>query len=474
MLIESPGLGAPRCGMQIQDRIFDRLPIARKLLVIVGVFVGIVLCVTVLGALRSDILTGVRAYVGGEGLWSKAEKQAVLSLTKYSVSHDENDYQRYLAEIAVPEGDKQARLQLSSPAPDMEAVYKGFEQGRNHHDDVQSMANLFRRFGRIGYMARAIAIWTEGDRNIDRLRSLAEELHAEVSSAHPDAHKVQQISDQISVIDARLTPLEDAFSSTLSAGARWINRVLSAIVLAATAVLLLIGILLSIAVLNQIRDSEEKYRNLINTANDAILVIDAQSRLILEANSKACEMLRVSENELVGRPESQLYHVRAKQSEDSTPLTIETARGQELELLRSDGTHIPVEVSASKTDLGGKPAVLGIFRDIRDRREAAAILRLSEERFSHLIQNLSDVITVVAVDNTMVYQSPSVERVVGYQPSMLLGKSFLSFVHPQDQASVRAALEQVTLKTGTAVPPEFRFHHRDGSWVCWSPSPTTC
>src|ERR1035438_10307244 len=131
--------------MQIQDRIFDRLPIARKLLVIVGVFVGIVLCVTVLGALRSDILTGVRAYVGGEGLWSKAEKQAVLSLTKYSVSHDENDYQRYLAEIAVPEGDKQARLQLSSPAPDMEAVYKGFEQGRNHHDDVQSMANLFRR-----------------------------------------------------------------------------------------------------------------------------------------------------------------------------------------------------------------------------------------------------------------------------------------------------------------------------------------
>ena len=399
--------------MQMQDRIFDRLPIARKLLVIVGVFVAIVVCVAVLGVVRSDILTGVRAYVGGEGLWSKAEKQAVLSLNKYAVSHDENDYQQYLAEIAVPEGDKQARLQLSSSTPDMAAVYKGFEQGRNHHDDVQSMANLFRRFGRIGHMARAIAIWTEGDRNIDQLRSVAVALHAEVSSVHPDAQKIQQISDQISVIDARLTPLEDAFSFTLSAGARWIDRLLSTIVLVATAVLLLIGILLSTAVLNQIRKSEEKYRNLINTANDAILVIDAQSRLILEANSKACEMLRVSENELVGRPESELYPARGKQPEGSAPLAIETASGQELELLRSDGTYIPVEVSASKTDLGGKPAVLGIFRDIRDRREAAAILRRSEERFTHLIQNLSDVITVVAVDNTMVYQSPSVERVVG-------------------------------------------------------------
>jgi len=65
----------------------------------------------------------------------------------------------------------------------------------------------------------------------------------------------------------------------------------------------------------------------------------------------------------------------------------------------------------------------------------------------------------------MLYHSPSVERVVGYRPSMLLGKSFLSFVHPQDQAVVRAAFEKVTVKTGTASPPEFRLRHSDGSWV---------
>ena len=124
--------------MSIQREMFRRLPVSRKLLMIVGVFVAIVVCVFYLGVLRSDILSGVRAYVGGEGLWSKAEKRAALSLTDYASSHSENDYQQYLAEIAVPIGDKQARRQLQSSSPDMELVRQGFVQGRNSPADVRS------------------------------------------------------------------------------------------------------------------------------------------------------------------------------------------------------------------------------------------------------------------------------------------------------------------------------------------------
>ena len=446
---------------------FHRLPIARKLLIIVGVFVAIVICVFGLGALRSDILSGVRAYVGGEGLWSKAEKRAALSLTDYASTHADSDYQQFLAEIAVPTGDKQARLQLQSPSPDMGLVRQGFVQGRNSPKDVDSMARLFRRFGHIGYMARAIAVWTEGDGYIDQLRSLADELHREVNSAHPDALKIRQISNQIAVVDARVTPLEDEFSSTLSHGARWIDRVLSTVTLAASGILLLIGIGLSSVVVNQIRDSEEKYHNLINTANDAILVIDAQTRVILEANNKASEMLGMSGQQLVGMPESRLYPAQASLSRGQLilPNSAEATHSQELELRRADGTPVPVEVSASATELNGRPALLGIFRDIRDRVEAAAVLRRSEDRFSYLIQNLSDVITVVAVDGTMLYHSPSIERVAGYRPSELLGKSLLAFIHPGDEPSVRAALERVTLTVGSAAPPEFRFLRKDGTWV---------
>jgi PAS domain S-box-containing protein len=446
---------------------FRRLPIASKLRVIVGVFVAIVICVFFLGVLRSEILTGVRAYVGGEGLWSKAEKRAVLSLTKYAASHAESDYQQYLVEIAVPTGDQQARLELQRSSPDMTLVRQGLLQGRNSPEDVDSMSMLFRRFGRVGYMARAIAIWTDGDRYIDQLRVLADELHREVNSAHPDAQKVRAITEEVAAVDARVTPLEDEFSSTLGKGARWVNRALSLASFITSGVLLLIGIALSSAVLKQIRNSEEKYRNLINTANDAILVIDAQTRLILEANNKAGEILGISEQELVGKPESQLYPPKTDETGGQflTATTDGRARSRELKLLRADGNLVPVEVSASATELNGTPAVLGIFRDIRDRVEAAAVLRRSEERFSYLIQNLSDVITIVAVDGTMLYHSPSIERVAGYQPSELLGKSLLAFVHPEDAPAVRATLERLTLNVGSVAPPEYRFRRKDGSWV---------
>jgi hypothetical protein len=242
--------------MRIQGEMFHRLPIARKLLIIVGIFVAIVICVFYLGVLRSDILSGVRAYVGGEGLWSKAEKRAVLTLTKYASSHAEADYQQYLAEIAVPAGDKQARLQLERLRPDMNLVRQGLVQGRNSLEDVDNMSMLYRRFGRIGYMARAISVWTEGDRYIDQLRSLGDDLHREVSATHPDPQKIAQITDQVAAVDARVTPLEDEFSSTLSQGARWIDRVLSILILLASGVLLLIGIGLSSAVVKQVHDSE--------------------------------------------------------------------------------------------------------------------------------------------------------------------------------------------------------------------------
>ena len=443
----------------------ESLPVAKRLLMIVGVFVAIVVCVFALGALRAEILSGVRAYIAGEGLWSKAEKRAVLSLAEYGESRNEDDFQQYLREIAVPIGDKQARLQLQLPHPDMQLVRDGLIQGRNSADDVQSLARLFRRFRHVGYMARAIDIWTEGDRYIDQIRVLADALHREVQSGHADAARIQQITQQIGAIDARLTPLEDEFSSTLGDGARWINRVLAIAILLATAVLLLVGIALSVLVLRQMRNSEEKYRNLINTANDAILVIDPETRRILEANRRAADMLGRPLDELIGMAEADLYPQAGGELPSLLSAPTDGKHGRELELQRADGKRLPVEVSATVTELKGRPAVVGIFRDIRERVETQTILRRSEERFGYLMQNLSDVITVVAVDGTMLYHSPSIERVAGYKPSELLGQNFLSFVHPDDRLAVRGALERVTLKVGSAAPPEYRFCRKDHTWV---------
>ncbi|MGA3211574.1 MAG: PAS domain S-box protein, partial [Terriglobales bacterium] len=331
--------------------------ITGKFLAIIGLFAAIVVCLFYLGALRVEILAGVRAYVGGEGLWSKAEKRAALSLLEYAEDHSESDYRQYLAEIEVPLGDREARLQLERPVPDMSRVYYGFVQGRNSPEDVENMTRLFRRFGRIGYMKQAIEIWRAGDRYIDRLQGIAAELRQEVTSGHPDPEKIRRLTEQVEAVDEGVTPLEDQFSYTLGQGARWINRVLAIVYFAATAVMLLAGIGWSAAVVRQVKAVE------------------------------------------------------------------------------------------------------------RERLDAAEVLRRSEERFRHLIQNLSDVIFVVAADGRLLYHSPSIERIAGYRAADLERRNLLTFIHPDDAVALRASLSKAVQQTGTAIASDCRFLRQDGSWV---------
>src|SRR3569832_812218 len=62
--------------------------------------------------------SSLRAYVNGEGRWSKAEGQAIADLRRYAASYDEADYQRFRSQLAVPLGDRAARLQMQSADPD--------------------------------------------------------------------------------------------------------------------------------------------------------------------------------------------------------------------------------------------------------------------------------------------------------------------------------------------------------------------
>ena len=93
-----------------------------------------------------NTLSSVRAYVGGEGLWSKAQKDAMGQLIKYGRTHNEADYQQFLEFMKVPRGDHKTLVELNKKDPDIEVAKQGFKEGRNHADDVTGMINLFRRF----------------------------------------------------------------------------------------------------------------------------------------------------------------------------------------------------------------------------------------------------------------------------------------------------------------------------------------
>ena len=101
-------------------RILARFSISRRLLLIVWPFLAIVVLLVLLGVGSVDILSSVRAYVSGESLWSKAQKDAAYYLSNYARNRSPDDYRRFVDAIAIPLGDRVAREELEKPAPDLE------------------------------------------------------------------------------------------------------------------------------------------------------------------------------------------------------------------------------------------------------------------------------------------------------------------------------------------------------------------
>src|SRR5689334_513772 len=201
----------------------DRVTLLRDVSVIAGTFLVVVVSLTAVTGLSMRMQSAVRAYVNGEGLWSKGQKDALHSLVRYAGSGDEADWKRFEAEIAVPLGDHVARLELEKRHPDRDVVRLGFEAGRNDPRDVDDMAMLFRTFRHTEVMSRAIDIWTRGDREIAAQLRLAGALRREVASGHPRPQVVGRILDELDALNVRVSALERDFSSTLGAGARWVR-----------------------------------------------------------------------------------------------------------------------------------------------------------------------------------------------------------------------------------------------------------
>jgi len=104
-------------------------------------------------------------------------------------------------------------------------------------------------------------------------------------------------------------------------------------------------------------------------------------------------------------------------------------------------------------------------RRMGSRRAADQEVIRREEWFRALIENSSDAIALLNSDGTIRYESPSVERFLGYKPEELIGKNVFEFIHPDDVQNVINALnDTLAADTGRVLSLEVRYMHKDGSW----------
>ena len=195
-----------------------------------------------------NTLSSVRALVGAEGLYSKAQKDGIYTLTRYSLTHDEEDYNRYLEFMSVPLGDHKTRLELEKQNPDYAVARQGFLEGRIHSDDIDGMISLLRRFHNITYIKRAISLWTRGDSLIADLLPIADSIHQLIRSKNFRDPALIQLTKKIDPLNRELTTLEDEFSFTLGEGSRWLENIILKLLFAVALTVEITGLIITISV----------------------------------------------------------------------------------------------------------------------------------------------------------------------------------------------------------------------------------
>ncbi len=192
-------------------------------------------------------LSSVRSYVGGEGLWSKAQKDAILNLRDYAYLRRGEDYNDFHEFLKVPFGDKAARIELEKAIPDYVKVRQGLLQGRNHPDDIDGMMMLLRRFHRVYYLKKAFTAWAKAEPVLEKIIANGEQIHLLVK-AKASNEKMVPLLLQLEELNVELTQLEDEFSLTLGEGARWLENLVLRIVLTLSLTIGVASILIAISI----------------------------------------------------------------------------------------------------------------------------------------------------------------------------------------------------------------------------------
>lgn len=261
------------------------------------------------------VISNVRAYVAGESLWSKGQRDAIYFLNVYAHSGEPEYYRRFEEAIAVPLGDLNARLALEADNPDYAAAARGFLQGGNHLDDTGGMINLFVYGRKFPYLSDAVEKWRATDGMLAELQALGRSVASMRRNASLSAKDIGLIEEKIDDLRTRIGPLTTAFSESLGSGSRAVSVLLCLINFLAMSVLIALVTWHLRKTLAQRRAFEcklltekERFKRTLASVGEAIIRVDAEGH-VEYMNLAAERLVERTLPEIVGAALSSLFQV---------------------------------------------------------------------------------------------------------------------------------------------------------------------
>ena len=258
-----------------------------------------------------------------------------------------------------------------------------------------------------------------------------------------------------------------------------------------------------------LRESEQRYCHLFENLSDTAFLIDAETGRIVDTNKQGEVLLARPREEIIGMLQGELH--RRGQVEDHRWRSAAQGEGgraadYESVVVRKDGTAIPVHIRTAPQTIGGKWFILGLFRDITDRKRAEETLRRAydelerrieertvalarinealsaeisdrkrteealrqtEERFRTAFAEAAIGMVLATPDARLLQVNRAYCAILGYTEQELLSRSYLDFTHPDDRENNLRLLGRLMAGEVSTIVNEKRYLARSGAivWV---------
>ncbi len=165
------------------------------------------------------INASIRAFLFGESMYSKGQKDATRYLNQYIFYEDSVYINLYYNSISVPKGDGLTREALEANADD-EIVKQYLLQGNNHPEDLNNLIWLVRNFEGLSFMKKAYEAWSAADYYINELDLVAEEIFIKSAEDSLTNVEINYYNEKLYDLNNQLTIKQDEFSSVLGEAGR--------------------------------------------------------------------------------------------------------------------------------------------------------------------------------------------------------------------------------------------------------------
>ena len=213
-----------------------------------------------------------------------------------------------------------------------------------------------------------------------------------------------------------------------------------------------------------LRDSEERYCKIFNAAADGMVVVDGEG-IILDANNTYCRMYGYSYEELKGNQVRDVIHpdhhatfIECRRQIDETG----SAKKTESMDVCKDGRTVPIDIHAVMFSYKGKPAYLGVLRDITERKGAEVALRESEKKYRTILETIEEGYWESDMGGSLTFFNASMCRILGYAGDELLGMPYRQVT---DEKSTEIAVQALNKVCTTGKPArgfEYEIIRKDG------------